>query len=101
MFPIDEVGEVRLSFLIMEAELRANLDALVSAYGALCGLAPTAVAGLAFKDKSFFWRLDNNEGASFTVKKYDEAVRWFSANWPEGAAWPEGVARIEPHADAA
>lgn len=87
----------------MEAELRANLDVLAATYGALCELKPTAVAAKAFKDKSFFWRLDNTEGASFTVKKYDDALRWFAANWPEGAEWPEGIARpeAEPQADAA
>ena len=37
-------------------------------------------------------------GSDITVGRYNAALSWFSANWPDGAEWPEGVPR--PVADA-
>lgn len=38
--------------------------------------------------------------SDITVGRFNDAMLWFSANWPEGLAWPEGVARPEPMAPA-
>lgn len=38
-------------------------------------------------------------GGDLQTRNYERAMRWLSANWPEGAEWPEGVAR--PVADGA
>lgn len=32
-------------------------------------------------------------GKEITVGRYNAALEWFSANWPEGAVWPDGVPR--------
>ena len=32
-------------------------------------------------------------GADITLGRFNAALEWFSANWPEGAGWPEGIAR--------
>ena len=32
-------------------------------------------------------------GADITLGRFNAALEWFSANWPEGAEWPEGIAR--------
>lgn len=33
------------------------------------------------------------EGGDITVGRFNSAVRWFSANWPEGADWPAEIPR--------
>lgn len=35
------------------------------------------------------------EGADIQVRRFEGAMRWLSANWPEGAVWPDGVPRPE------
>lgn len=37
--------------------------------------------------------------SDITTQRFNSAVQWFSANWPEGAVWPEEIAR--PHTEAA
>ena len=77
----------------MEAELRSNLRALAAAYGVAMNMEEATVAQKALGDWRFFQRLENNADASFTVRKYDAAVAWFAARWPEGVEWPEGLNR--------
>jgi len=36
------------------------------------------------------------EGSDITVGRFNEAFRWFSANWPQGAAWPANINRPIP-----
>lgn len=40
-------------------------------------------------------------GGDITVGRFNAAMLWFCANWPEGADWPEGVARPVLHPEAA
>lgn len=77
----------------MEAELRANLAELAKRYGAAKDLNVATVAQRALGDWRFFDRLDEKETASFTVRKYDAALAWFAAHWPDNAEWPEGLLR--------
>lgn len=32
-------------------------------------------------------------GADITITRFNDALRWFSANWPNSAQWPENVDR--------
>lgn len=32
-------------------------------------------------------------GADITISRFNDALRWFSANWPDKAEWPVAVAR--------
>ena len=49
------------------------------------------------------WRVFNDSkkldalrnGKDIQVRRLEAAMRWFSANWPEGAEWPAEVARPE------
>ncbi|MGN6775849.1 hypothetical protein [Rhizobium sp.] len=34
-------------------------------------------------------------GSDITVGRYNAALEWFSANWPDGAEWPHSVPRPE------
>ena len=37
--------------------------------------------------------------ADITTQRFNAAVRWFAANWPDGAEWPDSIDR--PQAEAA
>ena len=73
----------------METELRSHLEALANAYATARRLELVTVARLATGDWRFFERV--NAGSSFTARKYDTIVAWFSANWPADIEWPDGV----------
>lgn len=75
----------------METELANNLIALAAAYGAARKLETATVGRMCAADGRFFLRI--TEGKTFTVKKYDEVVAWFSDNWPADTLWPSDIAR--------
>lgn len=33
--------------------------------------------------------------SDLTTARFDHAMQWFSANWPEGVAWPDEIDRPE------
>lgn len=76
----------------METELLAHLEACANAFAAARGLKISTVARLATQDGQFFSRLRDPKN-TFTVRKYDTVIRWFSDNWPDGAMWPADVPR--------
>ena len=76
----------------METELRSNLMACASAYAAARGLGLTTLGRLAAGDWRFFDRVENG-ATTFTARKYDEVMSWFSDRWPEGVDWPSDVPR--------
>jgi hypothetical protein len=67
---------------------------LSDAYQAATGVPETTVSHRLFNDtkKLALMRV----GADITVGRFNHALLWFSANWPEGCDWPDGVARPEP-----
>lgn len=75
----------------MEQELRTNLNSCAEAYAAARGFELSTVGRLAANDGSFFSRISS--GRSFTARKYDEIIVWFSENWPSDAVWPSNVPR--------
>lgn len=75
----------------METELASNLLALSEAFGPARKLEEATIGRLCASDGRFFLRI--RDGKTFTVKKYDEVLRWFDANWPDGVAWPKGITR--------
>jgi hypothetical protein len=75
----------------MEEELANQLLTVARVFGEAKGLKDSTVGRFCAQDGSFFTRI--RDGRTFTVKKFDEVLLWFSANWPEGAEWPDGVAR--------
>ena len=76
----------------MESELRGHLVALAERYAQARSLELVTVARLAAGDWRFFERVNDGD-SSFTVRKYDAIVAWFSANWPADLAWPQDVPR--------
>jgi hypothetical protein len=76
----------------METELRSHLIACASAYAAAREVSLATLGRLAAGDWRFFDRLDD-DGKTFTARKYDEVIGWFSDRWPENADWPPEVPR--------
>jgi hypothetical protein len=71
---------------------KGKLLACAEAYAAQKNIKLTTLGRLVTNDSPFFSRLRADRG-SFTVRKYDEVLRWFSTNWPDDIAWPDGVER--------
>lgn len=69
-----------------------KLLACAEAYAAQKNIKLTTLGRLVTNDSPFFSRLRDDRG-SFTVRKYDEVLKWFSRNWPDDVDWPEGVER--------
>lgn len=80
----------------MEAELSKNLFDLAEAFGASRQLNESTIGKLCASDGRFFARL--RDGKTFTVKKYDELVVWFSRHWPSDAEWPTRIHRPKVNA---
>lgn len=75
----------------METQLANHLLALSEAFCSARELGETTVGRHCAADSRFFARI--RSGKTFTAKKYDEVVAWFSSNWPDGSDWPRGVPR--------
>lgn len=78
----------------METELARHLTTLADRYAEATNLKQSTVGRLCAGDGRFFKRIE--EGQTFTAKKYDVVVSWFSLNWPDDAVWPDGVMRPAP-----
>jgi hypothetical protein len=76
----------------MENELRENLLKCASAYADEREISLSTLGRLAAGDWRFFDNL-NKDDKTFTARKYDEVVRWFSDNWPDDLSWPDGISR--------
>lgn len=75
------------------------LMTLIDAYGVATGIADKTLSFRVFKDSKKIAAL--RDGADITTNRLDEAVAWFSENWPEDAAWPKGVVRPARQANGA
>lgn len=74
-----------------------HLIQLANHYCAATGKTRVAVSKRVFNDGKVLNNLV--DGKDITVGRFERAMRWFSDNWPEGAAWPDEVPR--PRAEAA
>lgn len=80
--------------------LRQSLVAVSDAYAASRGLARATVSAQVLNRGATLDRLADGK-ADLTTGTFEQAMRWFSANWPDGAEWPENVARPSPAIEAA
>ena len=74
--------------------MKETLRRTAEAYAALRGISMQTLGRLAAGDWRFFDRLADDE-KTFTARKFDEVMLWFSENWPKGSAWPKRVKRPE------
>lgn len=79
--------------------LKAGLLSVASVYADARKLSASRVSTIVFGDGKILARLEGN--ADITTGRFEQAMRWFSANWPDGAEWPENVARPSPAIEAA
>jgi hypothetical protein len=64
---------------------------IIHEYASATGLSDTTISSRAFGDSKRIRAL--REGAGITISRFNNIIRWFSANWPINAVWPDGVVR--------
>lgn len=69
----------------------ADLLSIVDEYRRVTGAEDRTVSSRVFADSKKLGALRN--GADITTARFNDAVMWFSANWPEGAIWPDCIDR--------
>lgn len=79
--------------------LREQLLAVARAYSEATGRSLARIATVIHDQGALFKKLE--AGGSCTIDTFEKAMRWFSANWPEGEPWPEGIARPTISSEAA
>jgi hypothetical protein len=73
----------------------ADLLLISDAYQRASGVAEKTVSGRVFADSKKLGAL--RTGADLTTARFNEAIHWFSDNWPAGAVWPDcAIVRPEP-----
>ena len=71
--------------------LRDQLLTVANAYCSARDLSRSRVSTIVFNAGL---KLDQiASGRDLATGNFERAMRWFSANWPDGLEWPEGVAR--------
>jgi len=75
----------------METQLADNLLTLAFKFSELKRLELSTVGKNCAADARFFTRI--KDGKTFTARKYDNVIEWFSTHWPDNAAWPDAIER--------
>jgi len=70
---------------------------VIDVYQSATGLADSTISNYVFNDGKLVKRL--RSGRDITVGRFNYALRWFSAHWPQGAVWPDDIARPEVEAE--
>ena len=68
-----------------------HLLALADAYKRATALEDVTVSHRLFGDSKKLSAL--RAGADITLGRFNAALVWFDANWPEGAKWPDDVTK--------
>lgn len=77
----------------------AELLSIIDAYMEATGRKETTVSTSVFNDGKKITSLRDGT-ADIGTRRYNSAIMWFAANWPEGAVWPDGVARPDASKEA-
>ncbi|WP_245515051.1 hypothetical protein [Jiella endophytica] len=78
--------------------LREQLIHVADRYCQAVGLSRARVSTIVLGRGS---KLDDlARGGDVTTRIFEQAVSWFSANWPDGTDWPNGIARPAPQPQA-
>lgn len=83
----------------MDKLLRDHMLTVARIFASETGLPITTVSAKAARDTGFIGRIERDEG-SFTARKYDDVMGWFSDNWPDETDWPADVPRLVKACDA-
>ena len=76
----------------MENDLKQHLMSCATAFAEKRNMKLTTLGRKAANDSPFFTRLMESR-TSFTARKYDEIIQWFSDHWPADLEWPSAVVR--------
>lgn len=68
-----------------------HLLTVAEAYRDALGIEDKTVSSRVFDDSKKLTAL--RSGSDLTVSRFNDALRWFSANWPDDAEWPPSVSR--------
>lgn len=71
----------------------AHLLQVLDAYRAATGVEESTVSHRVFGDTKKVAAM--RAGADITTGRFNQALVWLSANWPQGAIWPLAVPRPE------
>lgn len=89
---VDEAtGKMTTGFRPDAFPLPGHIVRLADIYSSIMGPTCSTISTTIFNDGKRIERL--RSGLGITVQCYNEAMRWFSANWPDGAVWPHDVPR--------
>jgi hypothetical protein len=69
----------------------AHLIAVADAYQAAVPVEDKTLSFRVFGDSKKLGAL--RAGADITTQRFNAALKWFEANWPDGAVWPGAVDR--------
>lgn len=69
----------------------AHLLELADEYRRVAGVEDKTLSFRIFGDSKKLAAL--RSGADITTERFNSALVWFDANWPDKATWPEGVQR--------
>ncbi|MFC5989713.1 hypothetical protein [Limoniibacter endophyticus] len=72
---------------------------MCTAYADARKLSLSRVSTIVFGDGKVLSRLEGN--SDLTTSRYEAAMQWLSANWPEGIDWPVDVVRPDVRGEAA
>jgi hypothetical protein len=73
--------------MITETDFLRVIDALAEA----TGLEDTTISSRIFDDGKRITAIRN--GGTITLRRVNDALRFLSANWPEGVEWPDHIDR--------
>jgi hypothetical protein len=76
----------------MEHDLKQHLMSCATAFAERRNMKLTTLGRKAANFSPFFTRLMESR-TSFTARKYDEIIQWFSDHWPADLEWPKAVVR--------
>lgn len=68
-----------------------HLLTVADVYREALGIEDKTVSSRVFDDSKKLTAL--RSGSDLTVSRFNDALRWFSANWPDDAEWPTSVSR--------
>jgi hypothetical protein len=71
-----------------------NIEHLITVadeYGRVAQVEEKTVSSRVFQDSKKLGAI--RAGSDITVGRYNAALAWFSANWPDHAVWPRDVPR--------
>ena len=72
-----------------------QLFTLCDVYTAATRVSESTLSGLVLKGGNRLRDLRSGS-ADIGVRRLNQAIQWFSTNWPEGAEWPKAIIRPEP-----